>query len=54
MEQFIGTLRDQCLFVEIGEFGATMTLHLINDGPVTIWPNTHDWVPDRPPMDTDI
>ncbi|MDA0341435.1 MAG: D-aminoacyl-tRNA deacylase [Proteobacteria bacterium] len=42
MQRFIGTLRDQGLPVETGEFGATMAVHLVNDGPVTIWLDTRD------------
>lgn len=34
---FCGQLRDQGLTVETGRFGADMAVHLVNDGPVTIW-----------------
>ena len=27
--------------VEIGRFGAHMKVHLVNDGPVTFWLETH-------------
>lgn len=40
MDHFIETLRGLELRVETGEFGATMAVHLINDGPVTIWIDT--------------
>ena len=36
-EQFIGALRERGLPVETGEFGATMEVELVNDGPVTLW-----------------
>ena len=36
-ERFITLLRAQGLVVETGEFGATMEVDLINDGPVTLW-----------------
>lgn len=29
--------------VHCGRFGANMNVALINDGPVTIWVDTHDW-----------
>ena len=35
--QFVMLLRQQQLVVETGEFGATMDVELVNDGPVTIW-----------------
>jgi len=35
--QFVMLLRQQGLVVETGEFGATMDVELVNDGPVTIW-----------------
>jgi len=36
-EQFLILLRSHGTSVESGEFGATMDVELINDGPVTIW-----------------
>lgn len=33
--------------VETGEFGAMMQVHLVNDGPVTIWLDTRDLGFDR-------
>jgi len=30
--------------VETGEFGAMMQVHLVNDGPVTIWLDTDEWM----------
>ncbi|MBL0172814.1 MAG: D-tyrosyl-tRNA(Tyr) deacylase [Gemmatimonadaceae bacterium] len=35
--QLVTLFLDQGLPVETGEFGATMDVELINDGPVTIW-----------------
>lgn len=37
LERFIARLRSIGLTVETGRFGADMKVHLINDGPVTIW-----------------
>jgi D-tyrosyl-tRNA(Tyr) deacylase len=34
---FAQTLRGLGVAVETGEFGAEMAVHLVNDGPVTIW-----------------
>jgi D-tyrosyl-tRNA(Tyr) deacylase len=36
-ERFVALLRERGLQVETGEFGATMEVELVNDGPVTIW-----------------
>ena len=36
-EQFVGMLRGHGLRVETGEFGASMEVELVNDGPVTLW-----------------
>jgi D-tyrosyl-tRNA(Tyr) deacylase len=36
-EFFAKALADQGVPVERGRFGAAMRIHLINDGPVTIW-----------------
>ena len=36
-EEFIAALRARGLSVETGEFGATMEVELVNDGPVTLW-----------------
>lgn len=35
--QFVEILRQQGPGVETGRFGAMMDVHLINDGPVTVW-----------------
>jgi D-tyrosyl-tRNA(Tyr) deacylase len=35
--QFVMLLRQYGLDVQTGEFGATMDVELVNDGPVTIW-----------------
>src|SRR5262245_34516496 len=36
-EQFVAKLRARGLPTETGEFGATMEVELVNDGPVTLW-----------------
>jgi D-tyrosyl-tRNA(Tyr) deacylase len=36
-EQFLGMLRSHGLPVATGEFGASMEVEIINDGPVTLW-----------------
>jgi len=36
-ERFIALLRARGVVVETGEFGATMDVELVNDGPVTLW-----------------
>ena len=36
-ERFLAMLRQRGAHVESGEFGATMDVELVNDGPVTIW-----------------
>ena len=36
-ETFITMLRERGTTVETGEFGATMQVSLVNDGPVTLW-----------------
>lgn len=36
-EAFIGALRAHGLQVATGEFGASMEVELVNDGPVTLW-----------------
>ncbi len=36
-DAFIASLREKSHHVETGEFGATMDVELINDGPVTLW-----------------
>lgn len=35
-ERYVETLRTHCRQVQTGEFGATMQIALVNDGPVTI------------------
>ncbi len=35
--QFVMLLRQHRLEVQTGEFGASMDVELVNDGPVTIW-----------------
>jgi D-aminoacyl-tRNA deacylase len=39
---FAQTLQDMGVPTETGQFGADMAVHLVNDGPVTIWMNTDD------------
>jgi D-tyrosyl-tRNA(Tyr) deacylase len=36
-ERFLALLRATGTTVEAGEFGATMEVDLVNDGPVTLW-----------------
>ena len=36
-QRFIESLRGTGAPVETGEFGATMAVELVNDGPVTLW-----------------
>jgi D-aminoacyl-tRNA deacylase len=42
MDEFVRSLKDLGLHVETGEFGASMAVHLVNDGPVTIWIDTRE------------
>lgn len=39
--QFAALLRAAGIATETGQFGADMDVHLINDGPVTIWMDTY-------------
>jgi len=41
-EHFVQAARRSSVPVETGVFQATMQIHLINDGPVTIWMDTAD------------
>jgi D-tyrosyl-tRNA(Tyr) deacylase len=36
-DRFVALLRGRGLAVETGEFGASMAVELVNDGPVTLW-----------------
>ena len=36
-EQFVAALRAKGIKTETGEFGASMQVELVNDGPVTLW-----------------
>ena len=36
-DRFIDGLRQRGVRVETGEFGATMQVEIVNDGPVTLW-----------------
>ncbi len=42
VDQVAAGLRDLGLTVATGEFGAYMRVHLVNDGPVTIWIDTDE------------
>ena len=37
---FAQSLRDLGVQTQTGQFGADMTVHLVNDGPVTVWMDT--------------
>ena len=37
---FVDCLRGEGLSVQTGRFGAMMAVHLVNDGPVTLWLDT--------------
>ncbi len=39
-DYFVQRLRGEGLVVQTGRFGAMMAVHLINDGPVTLWLDT--------------
>ena len=41
-EQAVSQIRDQGIRCAAGQFGAHMRVHLINDGPVTIWLDSAD------------
>lgn len=41
-QHFCDTLRKQGIPVQTGCFGADMKVHLVNNGPVTIWLDTSD------------
>ncbi|MCG3172755.1 MAG: D-aminoacyl-tRNA deacylase [Myxococcota bacterium] len=43
VDEFIRLARASGLTVETGEFGASMMVELINQGPVTIWLDSNDW-----------
>lgn len=36
-ERFVALLRERGVPTETGQFGATMDVELVNDGPVTLW-----------------
>lgn len=36
-QRFVALLRERGVRVETGEFGAAMEVHVVNDGPVTLW-----------------
>ena len=39
-EDFVSRLADEGVPIATGRFGAAMKIHLVNDGPVTIWLDT--------------
>ncbi|MBE3636959.1 D-aminoacyl-tRNA deacylase [Mangrovicoccus algicola] len=41
-EEFVRALAEAGIAVETGVFGADMQVHLVNDGPVTIWMDSAD------------
>ena len=41
-QRFAASLREHDVRVETGRFGAEMAVELVNDGPFTIWLDTHD------------
>jgi D-aminoacyl-tRNA deacylase len=42
-DRFVDLLRAEGLRVQAGVFGAMMAVHLVNDGPVTLWLDTAEW-----------
>ncbi|MDQ3044213.1 MAG: D-aminoacyl-tRNA deacylase [Chloroflexota bacterium] len=42
IDALVDSLRGFGFTVAVGEFGANMRLELVNDGPVTIWLDSHD------------
>jgi D-tyrosyl-tRNA(Tyr) deacylase len=42
-DRFVDLLRAKGLCVQTGVFGAMMAVHLVNDGPVTLWLDTAEW-----------
>jgi D-aminoacyl-tRNA deacylase len=40
---FVTAITDRGINTATGRFGADMAVSLINDGPVTIWLDSHDW-----------
>ena len=40
VDYFVAQLRERGFQVETGRFGAHMAVHLVNDGPFTIWFDT--------------
>jgi D-tyrosyl-tRNA(Tyr) deacylase len=39
-QRFVDLVRSEGLVVQTGHFGAMMAVHLVNDGPVTLWLDT--------------
>jgi D-aminoacyl-tRNA deacylase len=46
VDYFAARLREEGLRVETGVFGAMMEVELVNDGPVTLWLDTEEIIPD--------
>lgn len=44
-KKFVEAMRREGVRVETGEFGAMMDVHLVNDGPVTIWLDSDEALP---------
>ncbi|MDR0327899.1 MAG: D-tyrosyl-tRNA(Tyr) deacylase [Planctomycetaceae bacterium] len=42
-QHFVEEIRQRGIPVALGVFRAEMHVRLVNDGPVTIWLDTHDW-----------
>ena len=42
-QHFVEEVRQREISVALGTFRAEMHVSLVNDGPVTIWLDTHDW-----------
>lgn len=46
-ERFVEAVRREGVHAETGEFGAMMDVHLVNDGPVTLWLDSAEMLPAR-------
>lgn len=46
VDYFAARLREEGLQVQTGVFGAVMEVELVNDGPVTLWLDTQDLMPE--------
>ncbi len=43
IDSFVRALRALGFSTTVGRFGAKMEIELVNDGPVTIWLDSHEW-----------